>query len=54
MDDKATDLRRHAAHCRFMARTAVTYHTRTILCTMAVELEGQADVLDALRSIGPE
>ena len=53
MDDKTGNLRRHAAHCRFMARGTVTQRTRTILCTMAIELEGQADVIDALKSTDP-
>ena len=54
MDDKAGDLRRHAAHCRFMARSSVTERTRTILFTMAIELDGQADLIDAVRPVDPE
>jgi hypothetical protein len=54
MDDKAGDLRRHAAHCRFMARSALTGRTRTILSTMASEFDDQADAMAALKPIVPE
>lgn len=54
MDDKAGDLRRHAAHCRFMARSALTGRMRTILSTMASELDDQADAMDALKPMVPE
>jgi hypothetical protein len=39
MDDKAGDLRRHAASCRFMARSAVSMRTRTDLFAVAYELD---------------
>ena len=53
MNDEAGDLRRHAAHCRFMARSALTQRARTILSTMASELDGQADAIDAAKPIAP-
>ena len=53
MDDKAGDLRRHAAHCRFIARSALSERTRTILFTMAMEFDEQADAI-AARPIVPE
>ena len=54
MNDKAGDLRRHAAHCRFMARSSFSQRTRTILCTMASEFDEQADAMDAVKPIDPE
>ncbi|HEX6409311.1 MAG TPA: hypothetical protein VFZ88_01825 [Sphingomicrobium sp.] len=54
MDDKAGDLRRHAAHCRFMARSALSERMRTILFTMATEFDDQADAINAARPIVPE
>ena len=46
MDDKAGDLRRHATHCRFLARSSLSEWRRTILFTMAMEFEGQAAAMD--------
>lgn len=53
MDDTAADLRRHAAHCRFIARSAISERTRTILFTMATEFDDQAAVLDSGQPIAP-
>lgn len=54
MDDEPGELRRHAAHCRFMARSSVTQRARTVLCMMAIELDGRAAVFDAPRSVDPK
>jgi hypothetical protein len=44
--ESAGDLRRHAEHCRKMAHHFAEGRTRTILLTMADELDGQAEELD--------
>jgi len=54
MDGKARDLRRHAANCRFMARSAVSVRARTDLFAMAMELDDEAAALDAADPIDPE
>jgi hypothetical protein len=46
MDDKAGNLRRHAASCRFQARSAVSMRTRTVFFTMAYEMDEEAAAID--------
>ena len=42
MDDKATELRHHADHCRRLACEISDERTRTILRAMATEFDEQA------------
>ena len=51
--DKSSELRRHAEHCRTLARSC-DQRTRTILLTMAIEFDGQADVIDADKLVPPD
>jgi hypothetical protein len=53
MDNEARQLRRHAIHCRRLAKGPCTERTRTILLTMASEFEDQAFGCDAAEGARP-
>jgi hypothetical protein len=48
MNERSWTLRRHAAHCRFAARSAVNERRRSDLFTIAIKAEDEADTIDAL------
>ena len=54
MNDEPGILRCHAIHCRFLARGSVFARKRTLLFTMAIDLEEQAAAIDALKLVDPE
>jgi hypothetical protein len=48
MEDRASELRRHAEHCRTLADITLDERMRTMLLTMAAEFDSQADEVDIM------